>query len=47
VVGHLSLVNYVPIDLALSPDETRMFVTTQDRFPDIPSRNVLIDIAAW
>lgn len=47
VVAFLPLANYVPIDLALSPDEGRMFVTTQDRFPDVPSRNVLIDVARW
>jgi len=47
VVAHLPLTNYVPIDLALSPDESRMFVTTQDRFPDVPSQNVLIDMPGW
>lgn len=35
----------VPIDLALSPDGTRLFVTTQDAYPDQPSDNFLIDIA--
>jgi len=36
---------YTAIDLALSPDETRMFVTTQDRGE--PSKNVLIDLPGW
>lgn len=46
VVRTLPLPNYVPIDLALSPSERRMFVTTQDRFA-APSENVLVDVAGW
>lgn len=37
----------VPIDLALSPDGTRLFVTTQDADPDQPSENRLIDVPEW
>jgi hypothetical protein len=42
----LSTEPFAAIDLALSPDEKRMFVTTQDNGPS-PSWNVLIDIASW
>jgi DNA-binding beta-propeller fold protein YncE len=35
------------IDVALSPDEQRMFVTTQDLFPELPSENVLVDVTTW
>lgn len=38
---------YVPQVLALSPSERRMFVTTQDRFTNLPSQNVLIDMDNW
>ena len=37
----------VPQELALSPSQRRLFVTTQDQFPDVPSSNVLIDIPTW
>jgi DNA-binding beta-propeller fold protein YncE len=47
VVRRLDLWAYVPGALALSPDESRMFVTTSDRFEDFPSRNVLIDVQRW
>jgi hypothetical protein len=43
----LSLEPSAAIDLALSPDEQRMFVTTQDNVPTSPSWNVLIDLASW
>ena len=43
----LSTEPFAAIDLALSPDEKRMFVTTQDNVPTSPSSNVLIDIASW
>jgi DNA-binding beta-propeller fold protein YncE len=45
VVRRLPLFNYYCIDLALSPDERRMFVTTQDN--GSPSENVLIDVPGW
>jgi len=41
------LSDYRVINLALSPDEQRMFVTTQDRFATMPSPNVLVDVATW
>jgi len=47
VVRLLPLAVYVPGALALSPDETRMFVTTGDRFENIPSQNVLVDVNGW
>jgi DNA-binding beta-propeller fold protein YncE len=47
VVRTLPLFGYVPQELALSPDGTRLFVTTQDRVPTEPSENVLIDIPTW
>lgn len=47
VVRTLSLSNYVPQEIALSPSGRRLFVTTQDRFTTFPSRNVLIDVDAW
>jgi hypothetical protein len=45
VVRTLSLFNYFCINLALSPDESRAFVTTQDN--GAPSQNVLVDIPGW
>jgi len=47
VVRTLPLPDYVPQEIALSPSGDRLFVTTQDRWLDIPSRNVLIDVADW
>jgi len=46
VVRTLGLPDYLAIDLALSPSENRMFVSTQDRFT-APSENVLADVAGW
>jgi hypothetical protein len=43
----LSTEPFAAIDLALSPDEKRMFVTTQDNVPTSPSWNVLIDMGSW
>jgi hypothetical protein len=45
VVRTLALFDYFAIDLGLSPDERRMFVTTQDN--GTPSENVLVDVAGW
>lgn len=45
VVRTLPLFDYYCIDLALSPDEQRMFVTTQDN--GSPSENVLVDVPGW
>jgi DNA-binding beta-propeller fold protein YncE len=47
VVRTLALPDYVPQELALSPSERRMFVTVQDRFPGLPSYNVLVDVPNW
>ncbi len=47
VVRTLPLPDYVPQELALSPSERRMFVTVQDRFPGLPSYNVLVDVPNW
>lgn len=47
VVARLPLTDYVPQALALSPSGKRLFVTTQDRFPSFPSKNVLVDIQNW
>jgi DNA-binding beta-propeller fold protein YncE len=45
VVRVLPLFDYFCIDLALSPSERRMFVTTQDN--GSPSENVLVDMTSW
>lgn len=45
VVRVLPLFDYFCIDLALSPSERRMFVTTQDN--GSPSENVLVDMTTW
>ncbi|MGH7675999.1 MAG: YncE family protein [Gemmatimonadales bacterium] len=45
VVRVLPLFDYFCIDLALSPSERRMFVTTQDN--GSPSENVLVDMTNW
>ena len=45
VVRTLSLYNYYCINLALSPDQSRAFVSTQDN--GSPSENVLVDISGW
>ena len=45
VVRSLSLFNYYAIGVALSSDEKRAFVTTQDN--GSPSENVLVDISNW
>ncbi|MGH9258806.1 MAG: YncE family protein [Acidimicrobiales bacterium] len=47
VVRILPLPDYVPQELALSASEKRMFVTVQDRFPGLPSYNVLVDVPNW
>jgi DNA-binding beta-propeller fold protein YncE len=47
VVRTLPLLNHVPQELALSPSERRMFVTTQDRWAGVPSQNVLVDVVNW
>lgn len=47
VVRTLPLTDDVPQELALSPSERRMFVTVQDRFPGLPSHNVLVDVVNW
>jgi DNA-binding beta-propeller fold protein YncE len=47
VVRTLPLADYVPEVLALNGTGTRMLVTTQDRWPDQPSQNVLIDVPGW
>lgn len=46
VLRRLDLPNYNPVGIDLSPDGSRLFVTTQDRFNNIPSENVLIDVAS-
>lgn len=40
----IDLHEYVPQGVALSPSGKRLFVTTQDRSPELPSDNVLIDL---
>lgn len=45
VIRNLSLYNYYCINLALSPDERRIFVTTQDN--GSASENVLVDVPNW
>jgi DNA-binding beta-propeller fold protein YncE len=47
VVRTLSLSLYVPQEIALSPSGNRLFVTTQDRFTNLPSQNVLVDVPTW
>lgn len=47
VVRFLSLFPYVPGALGLSPSQHRLFVTTGDQFPTLPSKNVLIDVQRW
>jgi len=47
VVRTLPLPDYVPQDIDLSPSGNRLFVTTQDRWLDLPSQNVLIDVPTW
>jgi len=47
VVRTLPLPTYLAIDLAISPSERRMFVSTQDRFAGVPSQNVLVDVPGW
>ena len=43
----LPLPFYVPQEIALSPSGRRLFVTTQDRWVNFPSQNVLIDVVNW
>jgi DNA-binding beta-propeller fold protein YncE len=45
VIRTLGLFDYLCIDLALSPSERRMFVTTQDN--GSPSKNILVDMVNW
>jgi DNA-binding beta-propeller fold protein YncE len=47
VLRIFNLNEYLVINLALSPDERRIFVTTQDRFFSDPSQNVLLDVETW
>lgn len=47
IVRVLGLPAYVPQALALSPSQRRLFVTTRDRFANLPSPNVLVDIPTW
>jgi hypothetical protein len=44
-VRFLLLLGWAGIDLALSPSERRIFLTTADR--GTASENVLIDLASW
>lgn len=45
VVRNLPLFDYYCVGLGLSPDESRMFVVTQDN--GAPSQNVLVDVINW
>ena len=47
VARSLPLPGYVPQEIALSPSGRRLFVTTQDRWLNVPSQNVLIDVDNW
>ena len=47
IVRTLPLAYSVPQELALSPDQRRIFVTTQDQYAGIPSANYLIDVQEW
>ncbi len=47
IVRVLNLELYVPQGIALSPSQRRIFLTTQDRFPNFEAPNVLIDVPTW
>ena len=44
VLRHVVLPAYVPYNLKVSPSGDRLFVTTEDRFPSYPSKNVLLSL---